>query len=182
MVITGRYLSAIHADLIVDDEPLLFHTGLVGTRHRSNHRSCAEALNKIREPLGTVWPAFTEAMYLVSDFAEAREALWEMLARNVLQLLPLTINDVSRMRELMRKYAARPLGSWKCGGSKSQLSIPSRPNHRWIGSRAPNPGCAQLAGRIETADRNEVTAQEKRAATGISIFGRTSKRRISPLL
>jgi predicted nucleic acid-binding protein len=91
--------------ILVDAGPLV---ALVDADDQ-HHRSCAEALTKIREPLGTVWPAFTEAMYLVGEFAEAREALWEMLARRTLQLLPLTTNDVARMRELMRKYSDRPM-------------------------------------------------------------------------
>src|SRR5262245_3092990 len=63
----------------------------------------------MREPLGTVWPALTEAMYLVGDQPRAQEALWEMLARGAVQLLPLDAGDVPRMRELMRKYADRPM-------------------------------------------------------------------------
>jgi uncharacterized protein len=35
--------------------------------------------------------------------------LWEMIERGPLQLLPLYVADVSRMRELMRKYADRPM-------------------------------------------------------------------------
>jgi len=31
------------------------------------HDRCVAALKKIREPLVTTWPAFTEAMYLLTD-------------------------------------------------------------------------------------------------------------------
>jgi len=48
-------------------------------------------------------------MYLLGDLPKAQEALWEMLARGVLQLLPLDLTDVPRMRELMGKYADRPM-------------------------------------------------------------------------
>jgi predicted nucleic acid-binding protein len=48
-------------------------------------------------------------MYLLGDVPKAREALWEMLARGVLQLLPLDFTDVPRMRELMSKYADHPM-------------------------------------------------------------------------
>ncbi len=89
--------------ILVDAGPLV---ALVDAGDQ-NHRSCAAALQKIREPLATVWPAFTEAMYLVSDSSEAQEALWEMLARNAIQIAPLTSSDVPRMRELMRKYSNR---------------------------------------------------------------------------
>ena len=73
------------------------------------HKKCVAALKALREPLVTVWPAVTEAMYLLSDLPKAQDALWEMVARGVLQLLPLDLADVSRIRELMGKYADRPM-------------------------------------------------------------------------
>jgi len=48
-------------------------------------------------------------MYLLGDLPKAQEAIWEMLARGVLQFLPLDLTDVPRMRELMSKYADRPM-------------------------------------------------------------------------
>lgn len=74
-----------------------------------HHESCASAFKKLREPLGAVWPALTEAMYLLGDLPKAQDALWEMLVRGGIHLLPLGFDDVSRMRELMRKYADRPM-------------------------------------------------------------------------
>jgi uncharacterized protein len=71
------------------------------------HKKCVAALKMVREPLATVWPPVTEAMYLLSDLPKAQEAVWEMLARGVLQLLPLDLADVPRIRELMGKYADR---------------------------------------------------------------------------
>ena len=73
------------------------------------HQRCVATLKELREPLVTVWPPVTEAMYLLSDLPRAQEALWEMLARGVLQFLPLDNTDVPRMRELMSKYADRPM-------------------------------------------------------------------------
>jgi uncharacterized protein len=55
------------------------------------------------------WPPVIEAMYLLADLPKAQEALWEMLARGGLQLLPLDLADVPRMRELMVKYADPPM-------------------------------------------------------------------------
>ena len=74
-----------------------------------HHAKCVAALQTIREPLATVWPAVTEAMYLLSDVSAAQDILWEMIERGPLQLLPLYASDVPRMRELMRKYADRPM-------------------------------------------------------------------------
>jgi len=59
--------------------------------------------------MATVWPPLTEAMYLLADQPKAQGALWEMLERGALQLLPLDSNDTPRIRELMRKYANRPM-------------------------------------------------------------------------
>lgn len=73
------------------------------------HKKCVATLKVLREPLVTVWPPVTEAMYLLGDLPKAQEALWEMLARGVLQFLPLDLTDVPRMRELMSKYSDRPM-------------------------------------------------------------------------
>ena len=74
-----------------------------------HHARCVATLQTTQEPLATVWPAVTEAMYLLADVSGAQDILWEMLERSPLQLLPLYAADVPRMRELMRKYADRPM-------------------------------------------------------------------------
>jgi len=74
-----------------------------------HHAKCVATLQSIREPLATVWPAVTEAMYLLADVAGAQDILWEMIERGPLRLLPLYAADLPRMRELMRKYADRPM-------------------------------------------------------------------------
>ena len=60
--------------------------------------------DKIRDPLASVWPAFTEAMYLLRDYPEAQESLWLMLEKGGFDILPLDIQDAPRMRLLMKKY------------------------------------------------------------------------------
>jgi predicted nucleic acid-binding protein len=74
-----------------------------------HHLECVSAFKSIKDALVTVWPAFTEAMYLLGDLRPAQEALWEMLERTAIQILPLTSSDAPRIRELMRKYADRPM-------------------------------------------------------------------------
>ena len=74
-----------------------------------HHANCVAAFKQLREPLGTVWPVLTEAMYLLGDLPKAQEALWEMLARKAVHLVTLDAGDVPRIRELMRKYANRPM-------------------------------------------------------------------------
>jgi uncharacterized protein len=73
------------------------------------HERCVRALGTIRGPLTTVWPAFTEAMYLLGFSWKAQDALWEMLARKALSLASLDADDGPRIRELMRKYRGRPM-------------------------------------------------------------------------
>jgi uncharacterized protein len=73
------------------------------------HSRCVAALETFREPMGTVWPAVTEAMYFLAEQPRAQEALWEMIDRGALQLLTLDAEDVPRIRELMKKYAKRPM-------------------------------------------------------------------------
>jgi hypothetical protein len=74
-----------------------------------HHRSCVSALRGLRDSLATVWPAVTEAFYLLSDLPKAQDAVWEMLSRGAIQLLSLDKQDIPRIRELMKKYADRPM-------------------------------------------------------------------------
>jgi uncharacterized protein len=91
--------------ILVDAGPLVALVD-AGDQH---HSRCVAALRGVREPMATVWPALTEAMYLLGDLPKAQEALWEMIERGALELLPLGEEDVPRLRELMRKYSNRPM-------------------------------------------------------------------------
>lgn len=94
----------MHA-VLVDAGPLV----ALLDRSDPHHGACRQALRSIREPLATAWPAFTEAMYLLSFSGEAQSALWEMLDTEALRLLPLDHTDAPRMRDLMRKYRDLPM-------------------------------------------------------------------------
>jgi predicted nucleic acid-binding protein len=74
-----------------------------------HHAACRDALERIREPLATVWPVITEAMYLLDFSSQAQEALWRLLERDAVRILPLGAGDVPRLRELMRKYRDLPM-------------------------------------------------------------------------
>jgi predicted nucleic acid-binding protein len=89
--------------ILVDAGPLV---ALVD-RDDQQHGRCVAALEGLREPLGTVWPPLVEAMYLLGDLPQAQDAVWEMLARGAVQLLPLALGDMPRIRELLRQYADR---------------------------------------------------------------------------
>jgi uncharacterized protein len=84
---------------------------LIALIHKSdaNHARCVSAFQSLSEPLGTVWPAFTEAMYLLNFSWKAQEALWEMVERGGIELLTLEARDRARMRELMKKYRDLPM-------------------------------------------------------------------------
>jgi uncharacterized protein len=78
-------------------------------RSDSYHQVCRDVLAAIDDPLCTVWPAFTEAMYLLRSSARAQLGLWDMLALDAVQLLELGADDCPRMRELMWKYRDLPM-------------------------------------------------------------------------
>lgn len=87
MILTdaGPLVALIHAD----------------DRH---HEECKAAFRDLNEPMVTVWPAFTEAAYLLGFSWQAQDNLWALVARGVLSLLPLDERDAPRLRELMKQY------------------------------------------------------------------------------
>lgn len=91
--------------ILVDAGPLiaLIHADDV------HHHACREVLASLREPMLTVWPALTEAMYLLNFSAEAQDTLWEILETDALLVAELGESDYPRMRELMRKYRDLPM-------------------------------------------------------------------------
>ncbi len=86
--------------ILVDAGPLV---ALVDSDDQ-HHRKCLAALREIKEPLATVWPALTEALYLLTDLPAGQEAVWESILRGAIRILPLDAEDIPRIRELMRKY------------------------------------------------------------------------------
>jgi predicted nucleic acid-binding protein len=91
---------------------ILVDTGpLVALIHEDDneHRICKDTFLTFSDPLGTVWPVLTEAMYLLSFSWDAQNALWEMIQAGAIEILPLGTDDVARMRELMRKYHDLPM-------------------------------------------------------------------------
>jgi len=91
--------------VLVDAGPLV----ALLDRSDQHHRACVEVSRRVRGPLVSVWPALTEAMYLLGNSAEAQDALWDMLETRAVLLATLDLADVPRMRELMRKYRDRPM-------------------------------------------------------------------------
>jgi len=91
--------------VLVDAGPLV---ALID-RSDPHHRDCSKTLAGIADPLGTVWPVFTEAMYLLRSSAQAQRALWDMLGVGGVQLIELGLDDSPRMRELMWKFRDLPM-------------------------------------------------------------------------
>lgn len=77
----------------------------------TDHDVCRLVLGQLRLPLATTWPAFTEAMYLLSRAGgpAGREALWKLVLTGRLEILDLSRSAVERSAELMAKYADLPM-------------------------------------------------------------------------
>ncbi len=91
--------------MLVDAGPLV---ALID-RADPSHDACVATLKTLRDPLVTVWPAFTEAMYLLGRSWQGQKALWSRLETEALALAPLDEVDAPRMRELMDKYRDLPM-------------------------------------------------------------------------
>lgn len=76
-----------------------------------DHERCREALETIRLPLLSTWPAFTEAMYLLarSGGSRGQEALWRLVLRGDLKIVAPSKQAIERTAALMKKYADRPM-------------------------------------------------------------------------
>ena len=91
--------------MLVDAGPLV----ALLDRADAAHDECVATLQILRDPLLTVWPAFTEAMYLLGGSWTAQKALWSRLEIGALAIAPLDEADAQRMRELMEKYRDLPM-------------------------------------------------------------------------
>jgi uncharacterized protein len=76
-----------------------------------DHDRCREALDALRLPLLTPWPAFTEAMYLLGRAAgwKGQSALWRLVLREDLVVATPTAEANARAARLMETYADRPM-------------------------------------------------------------------------
>jgi predicted nucleic acid-binding protein len=76
-----------------------------------DHDRCRAALDQLRLPLLTTWPAFTEAMYVLGRAAgwKGRDALWRLVQREDLVLAPPSPTGTARTARLMRTYADHPM-------------------------------------------------------------------------
>jgi predicted nucleic acid-binding protein len=91
--------------ILIDAGPMVALIS-AGDRH---HAACQAALLRVEEPMATVWPAFTEAMYLLRSSRAAQRALWEMVIRGAIYFLYIDVENASAMRDLMEKYHDLPM-------------------------------------------------------------------------
>ena len=92
--------------------PTLVDAGpLIAMIDRSDpwHDRCREALKTMSAPLLTIWPALTEATYLLGASWPAQQALLDYVTEGSLKLIPLDEADVPRIRDLMHKYRDLPM-------------------------------------------------------------------------
>lgn len=76
-----------------------------------DHERCKSALEAIRLPLLTTWPAFTEAMYLLGSAGgwRGQEALWKMVRGEDLLIAAPSPESMERAARLMERYSGRPM-------------------------------------------------------------------------
>ena len=106
----GAQREAGHPVILVDAGPLV---ALIDADDR-HHDACVEALTAIREPLGTVWPAITEAMYLLADVPKGQAGVWQLVERGAVRLLPLGDEDIPTDAAVDGELRRPPDGSRRC--------------------------------------------------------------------
>ena len=91
---------------------ILVDTGpLVALLDRSDpfHLDCRKAFQGLTDDLVTVWPVLTEAMYMLKSSWHAQSALWDLVITGPVSILPLSNDDIVRIKELMEKYHDLPM-------------------------------------------------------------------------
>jgi predicted nucleic acid-binding protein len=91
--------------ILVDAGPLV----ALADRMDAHHTACVRALENLRGPLGTVWPAITEAVYLVQRWPAAQMELLSLVETGALRILPFGRDDMPRVKALMTKYRDLPM-------------------------------------------------------------------------
>ncbi len=80
-------------------------------RGEPHHQTCVACLADLSGPMLTIWPAFTEAMYLLGEAGGwlAQNALWKLIQDEDLEIAQQAPESADRMRDLMYKYQDRPM-------------------------------------------------------------------------
>lgn len=79
-------------------------------RDDNHHAACNAAFKGFTLPLATVWPALSEAVFLLERISSsASQSLLEVIESGAIRLLELKSEDIPRIRELMAKYNDLPM-------------------------------------------------------------------------
>jgi uncharacterized protein len=90
---------------LVDAGPLI----AIVSPNDQHHPDCINALQRIKPPTGTVWPVLAETIFMLRGASRAQDAIWGMVLERAVEILPLGLQDIPRIRELMRKYSDLPM-------------------------------------------------------------------------
>jgi predicted nucleic acid-binding protein len=77
-----------------------------------HHQASVEALAALPpRPLKTTWACVTESMYLLYRAAghAGQAKLWDLLERQVLEIIAADLKTLARLRQLMAKYRDAPM-------------------------------------------------------------------------
>jgi hypothetical protein len=76
-----------------------------------DHDACLAALDELEPPLETTWPAFTEAMYLLTRAGGVvgQRALWQLVHTGRLVVTDLSPSAVDRSARLMNQCSDTPM-------------------------------------------------------------------------
>lgn len=80
-------------------------------RRDAAHAACVAAIDELRLPLVTTWPAFTEAMYFLGAAAgwNHQRELWRLTTEGLLVIHPTPAAEQARIQELMQQYRDLPM-------------------------------------------------------------------------
>ena len=80
-------------------------------KNDADHMPCTVAARKLRPPLITTWPCFTETMYFLgkSGGFPFQQELWRWRMDGKLRILEMTTEQADRMQILMDQYRDAPM-------------------------------------------------------------------------
>ncbi len=91
--------------VIVDTGPLV----ALFDKTEAAHEQCQSALKQIKALPVTTWPVLTETFYLLGDWEKGQKKLWDFILSGGLRIDDIPDECYPRMRELMEKYADKPM-------------------------------------------------------------------------
>jgi len=69
------------------------------------HQMCKEAFRQLPPKVYTCWPVITETVYLLGNYSTGVARLFDLLRKGTLEIIPLSIADLSAIEAILSKYA-----------------------------------------------------------------------------